>query len=88
MSGRFASYSPPMPADPDDWRRQGQEEDLSPGTVFPRHDYRALDEHQAQVQSAYSEAARVVDTAVFLGFHCLDPAPTRKDSASRRSRDC
>lgn len=45
MSGRFANYSLPMPTDPDDWRRHGHEQDLPPGTVFVRRDYRALDEH-------------------------------------------
>jgi hypothetical protein len=44
MSGRFANYPLPMPTDPDDWRRQGQERDLQPGTVFVARDYRALDE--------------------------------------------
>ena len=34
-----------MSTDADDWRRQGQERDLPPGTAFVRRDYRALNEH-------------------------------------------
>ena len=33
-----------MPTDSDDWRRQGQERELPPGSVFLRRPYRALDE--------------------------------------------
>jgi hypothetical protein len=45
MAGRLAIYPLPLPTDPDDWRRQGQERDLPLGTVFVRRDHRALDEH-------------------------------------------
>ena len=74
MSGRFASYSLPMPADPDDWRRQGQEQDLPPGTVFLRRDYRALDErwehdHCEMCWAKFMDPHFSAGHAQFIGEH-------------------
>lgn len=43
-SVRCRLFSDVVSADPNDWRRMGQERDLPPGTVFLRRSYRALSE--------------------------------------------
>jgi hypothetical protein len=74
MSGRFGNYSLAMPTDPDDWRRQGQEQDLPPGTVFLRRDYRALDErwehdHCEMCWAKFMDPQFSAGHAQFIGEH-------------------
>src|ERR1700677_4330893 len=63
-----------MPTDSDDWRRQGQERELPPGTVFLRRPYRALDErwehdHCEMCAAKFMDLSFSLEHAQFIREH-------------------